>query len=775
METLVTTAFRRLRPQHGWFPFVLLTLMVATLLGATVEVGWVPQTRLVIPLAAAGFVLGTLLAHSSLPAFFAWLVLSFTGLLLSVSALAGLRPPGQVLAEGGPALIEFASRRVLLFSDRIVGWAEAVAAGDSSTETMAFAFGLLLAAWIVSAFVAWSVFRLDRPLAGITAAGVAMALTGYFGQAPLYWVVSFIGLAVTVLAALRYGAMELSWERRGIDYSGEVKGELLIAAAVIGMILMSLAFALPSANIRSIAQAFRGQPAIAGAEAALERAFAGVEQPRLDDSAGSAGVARPAGILPRAFLLGAAPELLETVVMTATVTVEPADNADRSPDGRLAGAHWRGGSYDVYTGRGWQRSGEREVVVPANLPVGEAPLPSSSLTVSQTIAWAGSPLLTRYALGSPDRFDHATTVYWRGEEDLSRIVARSTSDVGYTATSHVSPPDEQELRRVTLEGVPRALLSRHTALPADIPQRVHDLAREVALSDPTATPFDQARAIERFLRQYPYSLDVSLPPPDVDMTDYFLFDLQRGFCDYYATAMVVMARSVGLPARLATGFLQSSQSSSQEQIIRQSNAHSWAEIYFPGYGWVEFEPTAPAVAPESPVFSATSYGQDGRPDYTPPATQPPVAVPDRAPQRDVPWPLVVVTAVLGGTVAFLLGRRVWQRRRSAAAHLDAIESAYVLLQEYAHRLGVSTMPGETPLELAESVSQESARLLPDTPLPEASVQQVGRVAALFVEHQYAAPHRRPSGAMMEEARQLGDGLRKAMRRLRWVRLRSGWR
>ncbi len=777
METLFVSAFRRLRPRYGWVPFSLLALMLAALLGATLEVGWVPQAPVVMPIAAVAFVLAALLAHSKLSAFPAWLILTLTGVALSGAALADLRPPRQLWAEGSGAIFEFAGQRVVLFGDRVASWVEAVAGGERSTETMAFALGLALAAWLVAAFLAWSVFRLNRPLAGITAAGVAMALTGYFGQAPLYWAVSFIGLAVTVVAVLHYGAMEATWERRGIDYSSEIKGELLIAAAFTGMLLMSLAFALPSVNIRSIAQAFRGQPAVADAEAALERAFAGVEQPRLDDSASQAAASRPAGVLPRAFLLGAAPDLLETVVMTATVVIDPAGGTADRADDILAHSHWRGASYDIYTGRGWQRSGEREVIVPANEPVPYAVTLPMSVPITQSIVWASSPLLTRYAIGSPVSFDHATITYWRGEDELSRISAGSANAGDYQTTSRVIPRDEQALRETSMEDVPRVLFSRHTDLPADLPQRIHDLAHEVAFSDPNATPYDQARAIERFLRQYPYSLDVPLPPPDVDMTDYFLFDLQRGFCDYYATAMVVLARTVGLPARLGTGFLQPPAAESGEQLIRQSSAHSWAEIYFPGTGWVEFEPTAPTAAPESPIYAANDYPQDDDFDSPSPSSAvSSVSVPDRAPQRDIPWPLLIVAAVLGGIIVVPLGRRIWRRHRTTTAGLDAVESAYALLVAQAADLGIMARPGETALELAERVNQTAEQMWAALGLPLAvPTRQINRVAALFAEHQYARRLHHATAPASDEARLLAHDLRTSFRRLRWQRFRASLR
>jgi transglutaminase-like putative cysteine protease len=78
------------------------------------------------------------------------------------------------------------------------------------------------------------------------------------------------------------------------------------------------------------------------------------------------------------------------------------------------------------------------------------------------------------------------------------------------------------------------------------------LARDLTATEPT--PFDRARAIEAYLRTYPYTLDLPSPKLDRDVVDYFLFDLRQGYCDYYATSMVVLARAAGLPARLAVGY-----------------------------------------------------------------------------------------------------------------------------------------------------------------------------------------------------------------------------
>jgi hypothetical protein len=129
------------------------------------------------------------------------------------------------------------------------------------------------------------------------------------------------------------------------------------------------------------------------------------------------------------------------------------------------------------------------------------------------------------------------------------------------------------------------------ALPDSVPERVLALARDLTASEPTA--YDRALAIQNYLRQFPYTLDISAPPAVHDVADYFLFDLKQGYCDYYATSMVVLARAAGLPARLVVGYANGSYDLERAKyIITENYAHSWVEIYFANIGWVEFEPTA---------------------------------------------------------------------------------------------------------------------------------------------------------------------------------------
>ena len=123
--------------------------------------------------------------------------------------------------------------------------------------------------------------------------------------------------------------------------------------------------------------------------------------------------------------------------------------------------------------------------------------------------------------------------------------------------------------------------------------RIPELAKQV--TSHVEAPFDKARAIEGYLRaHYGYTLDLS-GPPQADPLTYFLFQKRAGHCEYFAAAMTVMLRSVGIPARYINGFLTGEYNDvGGDFVVRASDAHSWVEANFPGFGWLTFDPTPPS-------------------------------------------------------------------------------------------------------------------------------------------------------------------------------------
>ncbi len=173
----------------------------------------------------------------------------------------------------------------------------------------------------------------------------------------------------------------------------------------------------------------------------------------------------------------------------------------------------------------------------------------------------------------------------------------------YTTVGSMSVATPEMLRSAGT-AYPTEVTDRYLQLPQDFPSPVKELAGQLAAG--LDNPYDIAEGIREHLASLPYSLDVSLPPPGEDWVEHFLFVERRGFCHNFASAMVTMLRSLGVPARLVTGMAPGTPLDGGGTFeVQAKNYHAWPEVYFPTYGWVEFEPT-----PSSLQDSLSQLGDD---------------------------------------------------------------------------------------------------------------------------------------------------------------------
>ncbi|HET9731015.1 MAG TPA: transglutaminase domain-containing protein, partial [Acidimicrobiia bacterium] len=260
---------------------------------------------------------------------------------------------------------------------------------------------------------------------------------------------------------------------------------------------------------------------------------------------------------------------------------------------------WRGETFDVWDGHQWtvgpgseprfvQREGTT-VYIPAS---DDEPGAEFGEDFRQTY---------RIETGYSDVMFAAATA--RVVETDKPIVARPDGSVFvtenglgkgavYTVTSRRFPVTAANLRAAARRAAPESVLARDLQLPSSTTARTRQLAAEVTAS--ASTPYDKIQALIAWLGTHTkYSLDAPLSPSNVDVVDDFLFRSKLGWCEQIASSLVVMARSVGIPARLATGFAPGEQDPLTGRFtVRENDAHAWAEIYFPGIGWQHFDPTA---------------------------------------------------------------------------------------------------------------------------------------------------------------------------------------
>ncbi len=761
METLVRL-LRRGQPREGW---LLWTLGLATVLLVAVgagAAGWVPHLGLLISaVIIAGYTCSFGLSRAAQPAgrgrrlggALAALLLAGLGLVV-VSILVGWREAPQTPA-GTPWLLVPAARAglaVIEIAQRLAQWAaDVAAAGQTSPADAVVAFRWLLGmlAWATAAWAGWWLFARQRALVALLPAGLLLASNAFFFWDGRLWLPFFVAGMIVVAGLMERWALEQRWRERGMDYSEVVRLEVLLAAGGVALVAGLATAAMPRVALQPTADWFAGLVGapVSQIERTGQQIFPGL---RRSPGALLATGGRP-GTMPRSHLLTDAPELGQAVVMRVST-----DELSGLPFGVQPSAEqqhpWRGLTYDSYDGRGWRNSPLTALDFAAGEPWGDAPLPLRR-PLRQWVRMERGGDRALYAAGEPLAVNRPYELWLRGdpEQPADHIAALLASGRSYQVLS-MTPAAGEDALRAAGDDYPAPVEALYLALPA-VPERVAQLARDVAVG--AATPYDQALALEAFLRQFPYDLAVEQAPAGRDVVDYFLFDAQAGYCDYYASAMVVMARSLGIPARLAIGYATGSFDQNERAfVVRESDAHSWPELYFPQVGWVRFEPTAvqpqPARVPsgeDAPIFAAVDAAQV--------QTDLQTFREDQVVRQRVGWLAgVAVMAVLA--IAFWL----WQRRRPP----PELAALYGRLGRWGRRLGLPGRPGDSPGELGRRLGQHVASL-PDV-ASEPLADGVQRFVRSFEAAQYGP---RPAKAA-RVARELWPAVERSLRRI-WLRSR----
>ncbi len=244
-------------------------------------------------------------------------------------------------------------------------------------------------------------------------------------------------------------------------------------------------------------------------------------------------------------------------------------------------AYWRVSTYDRYTGGGWIRTGQpRPYEGTLRSP------PGRSTPLAQTYT-AETSIATIPAANRPTEIrDSPVPVRVTPAGDFQPASPLRAGET-YEVVSQRPAARPAELRAAGTD-YPTAVEERYTQLPGSTPDRVGE--RTARLTANADNPYDTARVVERYLENSKeYSLDVERPSGDV--ADRFLFEMDAGYCTYFATTMVTMLRSQGVPARFAVGYTSGQQVDTGEWVVRGYNSHAWVEVYFPEHGWIRFDPT----------------------------------------------------------------------------------------------------------------------------------------------------------------------------------------
>ena len=469
-------------------------------------------------------------------------------------------------------------------------------------DTVLFVAFMALVFWVISLIAGYAMTRSGNFIGAVVPTGVVLVIIQLFdsgkgGRDALLAI--YVFLCLLLLGRLTYVQRRLFWKGQRVSLLAESRTDLNLTLAVVAFAVVMLVWLAPT-SVKSFSDAKTAWEDLTrplrDLQNNLGHAVAGLK---------GGGNVQTVEYYGDALPLGRQAATGETVYLRIRAPL--VHGADRY--------YWRVRSYNIFLDDKWYA----ENVSNTPFAPGQAPISladpegltgefaftslSADLAVLVTPArpvWVSYPSELIFLQASQGKID---PVLFRSDPPVS-------AGEQYLVHANVYEPTIIQLRDAG-ETYPDWVTGHYLQLPDDLSPEIVDLAQRITAR--AKTPYDEVNAITRYLRNnITYSSTAENPPAGRDPLDWFLFDSRKGFCNYYATAEVILLRSVGIPARLVVGFAQGEFDPPNHYMVRQGDAHAWPEVYFPGNGWVEFEPTTSQPPLLRPLGeSLSSAGQAG--------------------------------------------------------------------------------------------------------------------------------------------------------------------
>jgi len=695
-----------LRDGGRWLNLLLLLIALMAMTASLEDANWVNEMPSLTLVTLIGLGSGWMLAQLPLRTWF----LQLLGISIGLVSVFALVMAKIELVE--PLLAAGPGQRWIELWLRMGNWASALVEGGVSNDPLPFVLMLIFSVWAVSYLSTWAVVRWRNVWAALIPPGfILLTNISYLPEQSNLQLVVFLFTSVLLVLQLHFARALDRWRREQIAWPEMMSLEVAFAGVWIALALIVAAWLVPPANNWEPA-ADAWSRVLTPASDRLEglgRVFIGVSSNR-DIPIHNFGEVLP--------LQG-----------TVKLNDEPLMEVATDELGNL-----RGAVYDEYTGAGWRlSSAQTRPQIGTTVDAAEfgTPLTQAQLRqpVSVEIKVIGpAPYRRLLALGDPIATDvKSDLILGAGELDVIGVAPADRLEQGaiYTSVGAISGASIETMLSTNRE-YQTSIYERYTQLPSDLPPDIETLTRSLVTDG--AHPYQAARIIEAYLRTtYPYTLEIADPPPLKDAVSYFLFDSGTGYFDHHASAMAVMLRTLGIPTRIAAGFAVDEDdldTGTKTYILTEQDAWAWPEVYFPGLGWVEFNPT-----PGRPLVPRAGDDSDRRlfilPDgsHASPLTDEellqdlelllgtqnePVVVPDLEFDSNSGVGTVVVRVltlvVLGTAVMLVLGLGVRFSWEYAFRQVPAPRRQWAKLRHLAAWSGLSPAVTNTPLEWARTVA-----------------------------------------------------------------------
>jgi transglutaminase-like putative cysteine protease len=687
--------------------FLLVYVALSAVVGSVERADWVPEMPSLSLAATVGLASGWALARTALSA---WL-LHVAGVVLGSVVVVGmvlrnLQLPPE-LAAGG--LLSRWSELVA----RNAAWLDALRQGNVSTDPLPFVLIVVGAAWFLAYIAAWSVTRWRNPWLALVPGAISLLTNiSYLPGQPSAELVAFLFASILLFARMHFLRTVEQWG------SGEgatpapplLSLEVLYLATWVGVGLLIAAWAIPTANNWGpFSRAW--EQALAPVQERVDRigrVFAGV------GSKQSLGLHQFEAVLP----------LQGTIVLGTNPLLEV---------GAAEPLYLRGAVYDEYSGSGWKQGGTSErALTGTTVEAASFGTPQTRAQLRQPVPAAvlvDEPIARRrlFTFGEPVAADEAARLVIGGApEDIvglapaSGVVQRADR---YQTVGTISAATVDRLRTSSID-YPAWVRARYLQLPADLPAPIRQLAGQIASGE--RVPYNVATKMQDYLRfNYTYSLEMGPRPPRTDAVSHFLFETKQGYSDYFASAMAIMLRAQGIPSRVVVGFALDSTAldpATKQFRVTDQASWVWTQVYFTGYGWVDFNPSPlrPAIArPGDDTEVAAAAAADAAAGATagdvpdeeadiPRVSDEELAAAERA--AFTARVTRIVTVVLGASVLVLVAivgtRLTWD---AAFRRLPPATRRWAKTQTLAAFAGIRMYPAQTPLEEAAALGAAITR------------------------------------------------------------------
>jgi transglutaminase-like putative cysteine protease len=662
------------RTKHLYVPIALILAIAITFSASVQEAQWTRHEVSYSSIAILATILGAATAISQ----FRGRTAAAYHLTLSIiiaAEVVGRFFPFQILRNTEPHthILQTMNNQIMNVIDRIQYWALAIINRQEIFDTGWLLFCIVVLIWNGLAWFIWTLIRRKRVIEGMVVLGLMLGANINQGAKSTEPLVTFTALTCLLLSFMAFHRMHAEWRRREVDHpdlQADWSGITILLTVTISIfVIVFPIFTTPDGwqKIADFLDRFQIEP-IANSNLLPEGQIPTLQRDRITVNTPDMSIIGTP--------LQEGTDMVMRVRLSDPIPPPPELNIRTTSIPRH---YWRSTVYAEYTGSGWIPVEDQSPI--DSIPDARTDAPEGRYYLRQRfwiIADHGNVL---FAANRPVWGDINVQLVSVGPDDT---LATGHTD-RYTVSSFAANLSGRELSSAG-SSYPDEITDTYLQLPNTISERTRDLAARIAFG--AESNYETIKRIEEYLRtNYPYQLDAPPVPERRDAVDYFLFDAPGGFCSHYASAMAVMLRIQGIPARIVTGYSMGEfDYEINEYRVRVNNAHAWTEAYFPGYGWIEFEPTAGLE-----VFERDFLGEEFDPAVDSEIEDTSIVLP-----RNLVDTLTRVSLTILGIGGGLLLYRTLAYSRTPAG--KKIEALYKNIRRSLRSLGYSASPSTTPNE-----------------------------------------------------------------------------